>query len=538
MTDLLHTRLNTISARGNRELLTQLCRGIEKEALRVTTPTQMSQISHPSGLGSALTHPFITTDYSESLLEFITPPDISPHQTLQCLKILHKYTYQHLPDDEMIWPSSMPCGITNNNEVPIAQYGTSNTGKLKHLYRKGLDTRYGRIMQTIAGIHYNFSVPLHIWTLLEKHPSPEWDTEGDIKSQGYLGLIRNFRRYSWLLLYLFGASPAFDKSFLQGKSIDTNRPPVPGLKEVGSHSYIAPYATSLRMSDLGYQNNAQASLYVCYNKLDQYIKTVYHAIHEPFTPYQAKGVKVDGEYIQLNTNLLQIENEYYSDIRPKCLTQGDERPIEALEKRGIDYVEVRCLDINPYLPVGINIQQIRFMDVFLTYCLLQDSPFIDENSCTIATQNIKKVVLEGRNPELTLTHPLTSETLILTDWARQLLNDMLVVAQSLDDAHGGNDYVLAVQDQLDKVIGHKQLPSAQVATALLADNADYTDLIWQLSRQHRLYFNQIVLDQTKLDELVHISSKSLRDQAEIEAQPQQPFEDYLAEFMSLSLKSV
>ncbi len=251
----LEQRIHALLDSDAAATLAGIRRGIEKESLRITTDGTLAQTPHPAALGSALTHPYITTDYSEALLEFITPPSTELHKPLEFLEQLHRYVYSHI-GDEVLWVNSMPCMISNDADVPVAQYGSSNVGRMKSVYREGLGHRYGRKMQTIAGIHYNFSYPEEFWKLnqvLEGERGPLQD----YISKRYFDLTRNFQRYSWLLVYLFGASPALCKSFLAGREhqLDTF-----------DHTLFKPNATSLRMSDLGYQSNAQAGLTPCYDE--------------------------------------------------------------------------------------------------------------------------------------------------------------------------------------------------------------------------------------------------------------------------------
>ncbi|HCR79020.1 MAG TPA: glutamate--cysteine ligase, partial [Alcanivorax sp.] len=271
MTDTLSQRIQALLDSEAAATLAHIRRGIEKESLRITDQGLLAHTPHPRELGSALTHPYITTDYSESLLEFITPPSTDLQQPIEFLENLHRYAYRHI-DDELLWVNSMPCMIANDNDVPVAEYGSSNVGRMKHIYRIGLGHRYGRKMQTIAGIHYNFSFPDEFWRInreLEGSQAPL----RDYISQRYFDLTRNFQRYSWLLVYLFGASPALCSSFLAGREHQ--------LLERFDHSLYRPNATSLRMSDLGYQNNAQSSLAISYNNLDDYVRTLTHAMKTP-----------------------------------------------------------------------------------------------------------------------------------------------------------------------------------------------------------------------------------------------------------------
>jgi len=298
-------------------------RGVEREALRVERSSgRISHNPHPVALGSALTHASITTDYSEALMEFITQVHPSVEDVISELEDIHHVVNHELnKHNECLWPASMPCYLDGNEDVPIAYFGESNTGKLKRIYREGLSNRYGRIMQCIAGMHYNFSFDKAFWRFLEHYKgktdlTPE--QRQDFQSEQYFTLIRNFRRNSWILSWLFGASPAIDTSFLPSKPNT--------LSPLDQHTWVGSKATSLRMSDLGYQNKAQADLYVCYNEVSAYISTIKTALKTPYKRYEEIGVKVAGAYKQLNSNLLQIENEYYSDIRPKRVTQPGEHP--------------------------------------------------------------------------------------------------------------------------------------------------------------------------------------------------------------------
>jgi glutamate--cysteine ligase len=349
-------------ARADR--LTGIVRGIEKESLRVDPSGRLAQTRHPKALGSALTHPSITTDFSEALLEFITAPSSSPDSVLNQLEEIHRITYQEI-GDELLWVNSMPCQLGSDDSIPVGQYGSSNIGTMKSVYRQGLGNRYGRLMQTIAGIHYNFSVPDSLWEDLRDAAGNQQALQ-DFKSDGYFSLIRNFRRYSWLLLYMLGAAPAVCRSFVSNRE---HR-----LTSFGSdhHSLYQPYATSLRMGDLGYQSHAQSSLTVCYNDLPQYTQTLRKALKMPYPDYEKIGLKdSQGNHKQLNAHLLQIENEFYSSIRPKRTASSGETPLQALAERGVEYVEVRCVDLNPLLPCGIDVQTMYFLDTFLLFCLLK-----------------------------------------------------------------------------------------------------------------------------------------------------------------------
>jgi glutamate--cysteine ligase len=264
------------SGRVQAQVLQGIQRGFEKECLRVDPQGQLAQTPHPTSLGSKLTHPWITTDYSEALLEFITPPSKDPAFPLQFLRDIHRFTAPRLGDETM-WASSMPCVLGDDHAIPLANYGSSNKAKFKHVYREGLGLRYGRQMQTIAGVHYNWSLPDAFWEALHGTCDSQ-DSLQNFTSTRYFGLIRNFLRYGWLVPYLFGASPAICRSFLRGRKSD--------LQELVPGTLYGPHATSLRMSDLGYQNSAQNNLHVSFNSLPEYTDALDAAIRTPDPYYQ------------------------------------------------------------------------------------------------------------------------------------------------------------------------------------------------------------------------------------------------------------
>jgi len=245
---LLTRRLALLADEKHRAVLAGGLRGIERETLRVDRAGHLARSPHPVAMGSALTHPQITTDYAETLLEFITPAEKDIADTVAKLDGIHRYAYSKL-GDELLWSQSMPCQLPAEQDIEIAYYGTSNLGMLKHVYRRGLALRYGKAMQCIAGIHYNYSLDEGLWRVLaENEVSGKRLSPRSFQSEAYLATIRNFRRYSWLLMYLFGASPVLSSSFLRGRPHQ--------LDTLSDDTLYLPYATSLRMSDLGYQSNA------------------------------------------------------------------------------------------------------------------------------------------------------------------------------------------------------------------------------------------------------------------------------------------
>lgn len=491
-------------------------RGIEKESLRVTPEGNLAQTAHPAALGSALTNPYITTDFSEALLEFITPPSASVEECLRWLEGIHRYSYQHLPDSERLWVCSMPCPVSNDESIPIARYGNSNLGQLKTLYRKGLSHRYGSLMQTIAGIHYNFSMPDNFWLDYQKIQGDQQSLK-QFRTQSYLQLIRNFHRFSWLLFYLFGASPAACKCFVQGRE---HR-----LQELDPGSLYLPDATCLRMGDLGYRSEAQKTLSVCYNDLDSYLDSLNKALHTPYAPYQEIGVGEKSNHRQINTNLLQLENEFYSSVRPKRTAKRGQRPITALARDGIEYIEVRALDLNPFDPVGIDAEQIRFLDAFLLFCLLTPSPQCDQDESLQITLNTQTVVERGREASLMLRR--NGDTVALKRWGDELLDGMTATAELLDGAQGTNLHRSSVEAQRLKLQNPELTPSGRMLQQMRSGNLSFFRFGMRQSEQNLEYFKRGTIANPLQSELVNASNESLLEQDRIEAADSVDFETFL-----------
>ena len=191
MDKLLEKRLARLLQTGDSSYLKGGKKGLEKESLRITDDGAVSSTRHPSNWGSPLTHPYITTDYSEALPELITPPFSDIGETVKFLDDTHHFLYAHLPADELRWAASMPCAVSDDSAIPIAEYGSSNAGQIKHIYRVGLDWRYGRKMQAIAGVHFNYSLPKTFWSYYHEAENSA-DTMQDFVNLNYFSLIRNF----------------------------------------------------------------------------------------------------------------------------------------------------------------------------------------------------------------------------------------------------------------------------------------------------------------------------------------------------------
>lgn len=514
MKDLTRSRLAALDSHV--DLLTNILRGIEKEGLRVDANADLARTPHPAELGAALTHASVTTDYSEALLELITTTHGSVDSMLAELSRVHRFVYEEL-GAEMIWNQSMPAHLPAEADIPIAWYGTSNTGMLKHVYRRGLAERYGKTMQCIAGVHYNFSLPDAVWDILD---IPGANAQ-DRRSTGYIALIRNFTRYSWLLMYLFGASPAVSKAFM------ANKPAM--LEPLGDDTCYLPYATSLRMSDLGYQSEAQSALKLCYDDLDQFLKRLFDAVTTPWPQYEAIGTHRDQQWIQLNTNMLQIENEYYSIIRPKRSTGRCERPVTAMKEKGVQYVEVRCLDIDPFEPLGISAQTARFVDAFLVFCAASDSPlFGGAGYCAESESNFASVVKAGRQPGLALAR--NGQATTVPAWGAELLEQIRPYADLLDRAHGGGEYRAALDAQQAKLDDPANTPSARVLQGIRDAGGSFTTYTLAQSTRHAEALRAMPLDAPERAVFEQERDRSIAEQAKLEADDTVDFDTYVTRY--------
>lgn len=514
-------RLAALQSSGFAKSLTQIKRGVEREGLRIKPSGALSQAEHPKVLGSALAHESITTDFSESLLEFITPPAESSQTTVEQLNDIHKFVLSKL-DNELLWPMSMPCFIDDDNGIPIANFGSSNVGKMKQVYRIGLKNRYGSMMQAISGVHFNFSLSADFWKqwaqLHNTSPSQQ-QIDAD-----YFALIRNYRRTCWLIPYLFGASPALCSSFLKGKE---HKLP---FKKVGKGTYYMPYATSLRMSDLGYTNAEQSSLEICYNELDNYVRLLRDAMQRPSTRFSQYAAGEEGHWQQLSHNILQIENELYAPIRPKQPTQAMEKPSDALVRRGISYIEVRALDINPFDPNGIDQQQMDFLDVYLVTCLLMPSEELTLETIATARDNMNKVVLEGRDPELTLNHQGNEVTML--NWAAELFDKFEQVAAIFDNAYDTQNYTTAVAVERAKLADPAKTPSGQIMDMLLKDDADNSALGLLLAKEYAQAYAKLDYTHQNENDFQELAKSSLQAQKKIEDADEEDFETFIRNYFN------
>lgn len=524
MLESIKQRLEQIAQEGDANTLFAMKVGLEKESLRVASSGGLSLKPHPQTLGSALTHPWITTDYSEAMCEFITPPMDSAKAALAYLEDLQNFVYTKL-EDEVLWATSMPCVLAGDDNIPVAYYGDSNAGRMKHIYRLGLGHRYGRVMQVISGVHFNWSMSCDTFWSAYQTIAGNKQTSREFKDAAYMGLVRNLQRYGWLIPYLFGASPAVCKSFFAGKK--TN------LQAFDEYTLYEPYATSLRMGDIGYQNSKEDGLGIKanYDSIAGYADSLLHAIDTPAELWQRVGLQdTQGNYKQLNTHILQIENEYYASVRPKQILQGFEKPSLALKQRGIQYVELRSVDVNAYHPLGVDEIQVRFLEAFMLTCLLADSPPIDCRERLEIDCNMEQVARQGRDPGFRLLR--NGLQVSLKSWAQEFLEAMWPVVEFLDAIQGNTDHQDALDDQIAKVHEASLTPSARMLDEMRDKAEPFYHFANRLTHMHKRYFLERELSQAKVNELDQLAAASIEKQRQIEASENETFEAFLANYMA------
>jgi glutamate--cysteine ligase len=514
-------RLAGLVNSGQRGVLRGGRKGVERESLRVTPAGQIAQSPHPRALGSALTNANITTDFSEALIELVTPPFQQSWELLQYLCDIHQFVYRHL-DQELLWATSMPCAFDGDASIPLARFGSSNVGRMKTLYRHGLGIRYGRSMQAIAGVHFNYSFPQHLWEALESVDQSSQPRQ-DFISESYFALLRNYRRYGWLVLYLFGTSPAVSRSFFAGREVT--------MPALDADTLYEPFATSLRMSDIGYRNKTQAAVSVSVNSLADYVRDLSQAIHTPYPPYEQLGVKVDGEYRQLNANILQIENEYYSFIRPKRIARSGERPTKALQRAGVEYVEVRALDVSAFDPVGVNQNKLRFLEAFLGLCLLSSSEPIGRDEQAALDANHVLVARRGREPGLMLRRE--GRDVPMLAWARELLERMQGICEVLDESETQRPYMCGLEMQQAKLDDVARTPSARLLAEMRQTGESFLELALRMSRLHKDYFLDLYPpNESRLAEFASAAEESRDAQRDIEKSDSEDFNRYLRRYLA------
>ena len=431
----------------------KILRGIERESLRVTQEGKISQSNHPKSLGSPLTSEDITTDFAEALVELVTPTFESAEELFEHLSLLHKFLYSEM-EEEILWNFSMPCAFQNEKEIKIAEYGDTNSGMLKHIYRKGLRLRYGSIMQCVSGIHFNFSLSTDSWDTLTNIPDQSF------VNQKYLGAIRNIKRNFWFLLERLGASPIAHESYLLNREHS--------LTKHGSNDLFLPCATSLRMSDVGYQSSMQNALKINYNNLDEFIDAIIKGINTPVKIFKEIGLLDElGVPQQISTGILQIENELYDTVRPKRSGPSGSRPATLLKNEGIEYLELRGIDINPFIPEGIDENKIKLLDIFIMHSLISESPQVSDKEIEEIRANQKTMVENGRSENVNLEQNGVSTP--LKELKKIFYDELEQVATAMDE------YCPGYSNALSAEMSENLLPSEKIMNEMNAQNLSFQE---------------------------------------------------------------
>ena len=518
----LDKRLAGVINAGNAKLFSGGSIGLEKESLRVSPDGSISRTRHPQALGSALTNAYITTDYSEALTEIITPPFSDSRDALEFLGDAHAFVYSEL-DDEILWATSMPCVLEGGANIPIAEYGISNAGFMKTVYRRGLGHRYGRVMQVISGVHFNYSPSDAFWQMFQELERDS-GLPRDFIGKSYFGMVRNLQRYGWLIPYLFGASPAICKSFIGEKNTR--------LTEFNENTYFEPFATSLRMGDIGYTNSREKSvgINVCYDSLDSYITSLSSAINTSCAEWERIGTVINGRYEQLNTNILQIENEHYSTVRPKQIAGGLEKPTLALKKRGVRYVELRSIDVNAFHPLGVSQEQLLFLEAFMIFCLLQDSPAISSKEQMAIDWNLELVAHRGRDDRIRLLRQ--NEEIKLRDWANEICSNMLAIGEQLDGNDPERPYSSVLKQQLEVIADPARTPSAMMLAEMRNTGEGFYHFAQRISLQHKHFFDDWSLDPVRKQLFKDEARRSIEQQNDMEDADEVSFERFLDQYFN------
>lgn len=408
-----------------KDLLSKGSFGLEKEHIRIDNKGEIAKTKHPEVFEDKLNHPFVTNDFSESQVELITPVFDDIEQCYHMMGTLSELFVSSL-EDELLWPGSAPPRILSEDDVDVAQFDDSPLGIKNTAYRNHLTSKYGKKKQTISGVHYNFSFDekfiKRLYDLSEEDGPYRY-----FKDNMYLKLSRNLIRYSWLLTYLFGTSPATDRTYLEGC--------VMRMEKSDQGDPYFPYATSMRNGLCGYRNHN--NYIVSYDSVDNYINEI-------------KQLMADG-------NILD-EREYYSPVRLK--THQSDDFMSTLNNSGILYIELRVLDLDPFDPYGIALDTLKFVHLFMMFMLFKEATCFGSDMHDLSLKNYEHVASKGREPGLMVA--IGHEEFVEMDLLGvELLEEMRSFLQSIDC--GTYDY----NRLIDQMIIRFQEPETTLSAKVL-----------------------------------------------------------------------
>ena len=482
-------------------------KGIEREALRVDSDFRISKKGHEYYFGSALCNSYLTTDFSESLLEIVTPAYHELGSLINFLEDSHHYVSKTLKE-ERLWPTSMPPHFDDEDEISIARYGKSNLAKFKTTYRQGLSQRYGRSMQAIAGLHFNYSLSDEIWNFIDF--SDSMYSKRDLKDELYFGALRNIQRMNWIILYLFGASPIMSRNFIRNN-----------LNEFKMHldALYLPYATSLRMSNFGYQNTSQSNIHVSLNNIHEYVNDLLELTRTKRIPTREKK-KIEE---QLNNNILQIEDEYYATSRPKSESISDIRPLSKLKKFGVDYIELRSLDIDPWASSGIENNTMKFLEAFILSAILSPSPKLSKYDYQEIKNNDLLVATKGRKKGLNLKK--SKKIIDLESWGIEILESMDPYFEIMNVSQNEREVYY------DQMRDPSLTKSGLFLSTILDQGIELREFSAELSEDHhRKYLNILKDRNSSWAELENEKNISIDLQSKLERSSHESFQKYLKKY--------
>ena len=371
--------------------------GIEWECLRVKENGELSLSPHPEIFGDKLTNPYITTDFSESQIEIITPAFDTIDEAFSFFSFMADLVNSSLADDEYLWFQSLPCILPSSSEIPIAKYKGRGLGEESMEYRRGLAKKYGLKKQLISGIHFNFSFKEElIQKLYDSAIESDYMDYKDFKDKLYLKISRNYIRYVWLIIYLTGCSVAVHDSFtLDCKKLMDHRD--------NQGSLYSEKGPSFRNSSCGYKNLEH--LYPSYDSIGEFTRDIQSFIDEGH---------------------LSEAKELYTQIRLK--PKNPANLLDSLNKEGIQYLEIRTLDINPFYKCGLIKNDMNFLHMFLIYLLTKEESN-NEKWQEEALYNEEKTAECGYDEDVKLIKD--GEEIPLKEWALSILDEMEMMAKTL-----------------------------------------------------------------------------------------------------------
>lgn len=360
--------------------------GIEWESLRAKGDGELSLTPHPEVFGDKLTNPLVTTDFSESQIEIITPTFDTIDEAFDTFSLISDIVNSSLKEDEYLWFQSIPCILPYCDKIPIAKY--SEDGESSQKYREDLAKKYGVKKQMISGVHFNFSFSEDLLKKVQAIYGNDLDFK-EFKNNVYLRVARNYLRYCWLIIYLTGCSIGSHKTF-SNDCIHL----MDAQDDYGS--YYSTKGPSFRNASCGYKNLIE--LYPSYNSIDEFTRDI-------------EGFIDDGDLSQAK--------ELYTQIRLKPKNPKD--LLNSLKNDGIEYIEVRTLDINPFYKCGLVKHDMKFLHLFLIYMLIKDeSDYADwQKEAKINEENVaEKAYVES------MRLLKDGEEVTLKEWASDIINEM------------------------------------------------------------------------------------------------------------------